>query len=115
MTDQEINEAVARKLGWYFCQSPAASSNQFHNPGQAYWVNREGSYYMSLPDFCRSISAAWHIVEWALSANYDVDIFSSPKYRGDEESFTCNIANATWQAEASTAPMAICLAFLKLP
>ena len=86
MTDTELNESVARKLGWL--RTPL---NEF------------------VPDYCHSIAAAWEIVE-KLRPNivlYDLGrkwVVSRSCYEGIGETL----------GEAATAPMAICLAFLKL-
>lgn len=113
MTDQEINEAVARKLGWNcVCNC---------HPGPSY--SCECFMYrceISKPkDYCHSIAAAWEIPNieslirlrdgrWSArfgdgasdGSYYEVGIYSDYDY-GE-------------MAIADTAPMAICLAFLKL-
>lgn len=107
MTDEEINEAVARKLGWH---QPTEGAN---------WVNFEGKSMPDLgiydftyyPDYCHSIQAAWEIVEMTHKNGFTIRF---------------SVARNTWiagygdygddldpQVEADTAPMAICLAFLK--
>lgn len=53
MTGQEINEAVARKLGW---ESYA---------GKKFWKRGEEIIEdVDLPNYCHSIAAAWEIVEF---------------------------------------------------
>ncbi len=90
-TNQEINEAVALKLGWFEVAEV--------------WMCPPGSneIFSKLPDYCTSIAAAWEIVE-------------------KQEYFKLVYAASSWRCEmgkikeyADTAPMAICLAFLKLP
>lgn len=91
MTDQEINEAVMLKLG------------------KPYAFERDSDR-----DYCHSIGAAWEIVE-----------FLAPKYFGvsighgtNPDFWQCEIHGEKWEKifeRADTAPMAICLAFLKLP
>ncbi len=97
MTDQEINEAVARKLGYMSDKTDPRS----------------------VTDYCRSIAAAWEVVESL--KNHSVTIRKADALTG----WYCNIFS--WQgypngekqpeieAEADTAPMAICLAFLISP
>ena len=95
MTDQELkvlsplalNEAVARKL----------------HPDEIIIISRAKNY-------CHSIEAAWEIVE-QINQTYGFVLGKS----GNKW-----IVSTTWDndiesiAEADTAPMAICLAFLKL-
>lgn len=91
MTDQEINEAVARKLGDRI---------------------RHDEHCCPIPDYCHSIAAAWEIVEHTLM-KYAFEIHSTPT------NYIAHFSGPTWKqlmtAEADAAPMAICLAFLKLP
>ena len=102
MNEREINEAVARKLG--------------------YNVQYDGIYWEAvpddvmaelhpLPDYCTQIAAAWEVVE-KMSGDYEVTINAAHR------KYWCHAAGPTWKqavhAEADTAPMAICLAFLKL-
>jgi hypothetical protein len=93
MTDSEINEAVAVKLG-------PSGKIQADYP---------------LP-YCTSIAAAWEVVEsvcrkdkwfelYRLKEEW-VCVFENTSFRGSPDSY---------EASAHTAPMAICLAFLKLP
>lgn len=94
MTDHEINEACARKLGWY--------------PVGIHWANQNNNYLIKNPsDYCHSIVAAW-------------EIFSTVKTMGsiyrNPDCYWCSFATVPerTEAQADTAPMAICLAFLKL-
>lgn len=105
MMDTEINESVARKLGWKECQCAPE-------------VRDEHRRYMPskhiMPNYCGNIAAAWEVVEY-LSKHY----FSVSVSHDDERDL--------WQcayeiredpaifATADTAPMAICEAFLKMP
>jgi hypothetical protein len=95
MTDQEINESVARKLGWEV-------------PG--YGTERSiKELFKCVPDYCHSIEAAWEII----SKNEGLILHKYPFRRPHWRS--CVIReNDEADAEAATAPMAICLAFLKL-
>lgn len=105
MTPEEINEAVARKLGW----SPPGPP-----PDSPTWKKPDGSYDF-VPDYSTDIKAAWEIVDKYISeSGWDFSLVGGERYGG------------IWQAnflhdqilishEALTAPMAIALAFLKLP
>jgi hypothetical protein len=103
MTDLEINEAVARKLGWVYHED--ASPLCWEMP-----INST-VYVRSYPDYCHSIAAAWEVVEF-VRGKYAFDLHSS------KEKFFVNLSGPTWKqmvsGEADTAPMAICLAFLEL-
>lgn len=109
MTNQEINEAVARKLG---CK--VISGGKLIVRPDA--IDEAPDY---MPDYCHSIEAAWEVVEHL--KNHSVSI-----HKTDPTSvWLCSIFS--WdgypraserkeevEAEADTAPMAICLSFLKL-
>lgn len=91
MTDQEINEAVARELGY-------VSASQV-----------PGIYYA---DYCHSIAAAWELID-NMTDRFDyVEVIKANTSR-----WSCGARNSTvwktWES-SDTAPMAICLAFLKL-
>lgn len=95
MTNAEINEAVAQKLLVDYC-------NDSDCPIETCPCEEK------LKDYAGSILAAWEIVE-----HFDKFVLA----RADAEWVCSNI----WDAHkpplgvADTAPMAICLAFLKLP
>lgn len=109
MTDQEINEAVARKLGWTqqphnVRAGPITQAWFWHSPGD----NVKG--YGVVPDFCHDIKAAWLIVEFLGAGAFQMH---SPNDGG----FFVRLGKmfpGTIGTDQS-APMAICLAFLKLP
>lgn len=105
MTDEEVNITVARKLGWEY--KPKDMSNFY---GYSDWISpwhvRE-----NLPDYCHSIEAAWEVVEYCLKLG-PIDLDGSD---GVFRFFVFNDKGPDYCAEADTAPMAICLAFLKLP
>lgn len=88
MTDQEINEAVAKKLGI----DPFSFERD---------ANR---------DYCHSIEAAWEILKTAIE--YECQL--TYHHWADGTDFWEASINEQ-KAEADTAPMAICKAFLKLP
>lgn len=102
-TDQEINEAVARKLGW---KSEKTIKHSNNNCGPDCRIIE---YDTTMPDYCHSIEAAWEIVDYQsgcmslrdLGLYWICEFFVSPEI------------NVTQRAD--TAPMAICLAFLKVP
>lgn len=65
------------------------------------------------PDYCHSIEAAWEIVEWCRTHKRQFHLDTT------NVSWYCLIGHSqngslVFPGEALTAPMAICLAFLKL-
>jgi hypothetical protein len=113
MTNQEINEAVARKLGWVFDNSKEAKwNNRFP------WYDAKGKGHLA-PGFTYSIEEAWEIVEHLGPRFHKLWRF------WDDGSYIFEISDGSLVVgppkidvvvgEADTAPMAICLAFLKLP
>jgi len=99
MTNQELNEAVARKLGW------KELGGRWSSPGLTGWKNIE------CPAYSTSIEAAWEIVErmeyMTLRHRYGLGL----------KGFVCQVdrnGQMVANEEADTAPMAICKAFLKL-
>lgn len=108
-TDQEINESVARGLGWVpplgKAWKPKVGEGQ---PFESIYWSRNGKFATErLPDYCHEIKAAWEIVEHCNMVTY----IQRPSVGGKE--WHVDIGNCGW-SEAGTAPMAICLAFLKL-
>ena len=91
MTNAEINEEVARKLGA---------------------MPKKDDYDQRPRDYCHSIAAAWEIVKqkelgWSLTKR---TIYPQPSWEA------CIFKDGKmFMSEADTAPMAIALAFLKLP
>lgn len=108
MTDQEINEQVARKLGWV-------------QDGNIGWIQPEPHPdgfligHAVLPDFCRSIEAAWEVVESYLcvSEEYYFCLEFNAMYWEAGWRTTDNNHAVGWSS-ADTAPMAIVKCFLKL-
>ncbi len=90
MSPTEINQAVARKLGWT------------HGWG-------EHGYHECFPYYCTSIEAAWEIVEKMPNGSVGKNIHGR---------WVCSygiIGSCDYSiVEADTAPMAICLAFLNV-
>jgi len=120
MTPEQINEAVAKKLGWtdicnrheigygikWVGNNPRKKRNNIPDGYRA---------FDSLPDFCRSIEAAWELVDnWNECGDFYLRRETIQKKINWQASFWFNGENkaAEW---ADTAPMAIALAFLKLP
>ena len=117
MTELEINETVAKKLGWII------NKTSDYLP----WYGRpngppESAMIRELPDYCRDIKAAWEIVEkfkgmglFQTDAGhwYCVSSFNLSEKSSDEWYFRAE--DNEYGMLANTAPLAICLAFLKLP
>lgn len=116
MTDEEVNIAVARKLGWTYEQNPNALTG--------YWERGE-DFFEVLPDYCHSIAAAWEVVEKMKPDSIAIEHFE--RGYGDTEKWRCVFSCSSpvcdcnddaeterYEATADTAPMAICKAFLKL-
>lgn len=108
---REINEAVARKLGWTIDKLSDFLP----------WYGRPDSHPLStmireLPNYCSDISAAWEIMEkqtnnFCVFRDWDTGEWC---VRYDDGAFNTTRHDFEFVA-ADTAPMAICLAFLKLP
>lgn len=104
-TKEELNEAVARKLGWQIMITGNIPAIMWR--GNA--MNQR-----EVPAYSTSIEAAWEIVEKVQNGN--------PRYRIDlswmDGKWACRLVTDPTEALkltfADTAPLAICLAFLKL-
>jgi len=119
MTDQEINEAVAQKLGWH-------QTDVFVSGGGtvARWSAAlpDGRVQEKLPDYCHDIKAAWEIVDYINSLPTRIGDKGHFYFqmRRDKQGYTVKLIpgefnkGSTIEATASIAPLAICLAFLKL-
>lgn len=112
MSPQAINEAVARGLGWIDSDLPVKGRG---------WIKLEvqpGSwtYLDAYPDYCHSIKAAWEILDSLVSRKRYVSI----EFESENNEWDCVLGadrrayEPDARAQASTTPMAICLAFLKL-
>lgn len=118
MTDVELNEAVARKLGWTDIDSWIRDGRQEDSPFVKGWI-KDGEVRVVLPDYNHSIEAAWEMLEGRCF--FLKRLFRRPADRKSYFVVLCGIQIGTdvegvWvQEEADTAPRAICLAFLKLP
>lgn len=107
MTDQELNEAIARKLGW--------TKHQDGQWNRSHELGGEVVMFGAFPDYCGSIQAAWEIVEH-VQKRWIVHVMGglNGKY------WHCDMrdhpaVNKVYVSEsADTASRAICEAFLKL-
>jgi Phage ABA sandwich domain len=112
MTDQELNEAVARKLGW--AQSSLlgwiSPSTQYRKPDDVICQKPNP------PDFCHSIQAAWEIVEFMSSRRIGTYLFGGigKAWHCDLHTHPAGQDDPGVSQSAYSAPMAICRAFLKL-
>lgn len=108
LSAREIDEAVARKLGW---EKKERELSGFKNVGPLYvWV-RPKDVRDKLPNYSTSIEEAWEILASLVEKGKCIQLNMSDKGVG------CWIGNKHFRehfGEADTAPFAICLAFLKL-
>lgn len=119
MTDQELNEAVARKLGWTDIKDRRELGYGIKwtgkNPNKDYSDLPEGyDSFDLLPSYSTDIAAAWEIVERLFESEWAMELESYPIGR----EWMCRLSQQgekTILGEASTAPRSICEAFLKLP
>ncbi len=100
-THAEINEQVALKLGY-----------EHIPPGSYYGKRDKDGNRISInfvQPYCDSIAAAWEICLFLKPLHF-VQVFEYPTWCG------CDIIKGQerYSARADTAPMAICLAYLKL-
>lgn len=107
MTDQEINEAVARELGYKKYHQDIEGAE-----GYDYWSDGKHQNKNDL-DFTTSIAAAWEIVEFMYEKGTSVILNGAY----DDRNWECSwiTGEVRYMRVADTAPKAICLAFLKLP
>jgi hypothetical protein len=92
---EDLNTLVARKLGKGHIQDG--------------WEK-----VCVIPAYSTSIAAAWEIVEWLFKTEWALNLKSYPIGR----EWICILTQQGEKnilAEATTAPLAICRAFLKLP
>lgn len=108
MTNKQINEAVAQRLGY------EKVKGLFGNPVlgtiQKYGWKIDGKILDRIPNYCGDIAAAWGI--WSVLMEAQVGKMKDGSYDALVRSYK---GGRYAEARASTAPMAICLAFLKLP
>lgn len=109
MTDQEINKAVAQRLGY---SVEVINGYRCKVLGQI----KEGISCCDLKSYCTDIRAAWEIVEHVLSEDKFFHLQMGDKNCEATICWHNTLAILkSYSAEADTAPMAIALAFLKLP
>lgn len=110
MTDGEINLAVAIKLGWV--KNEMGWQSPLQQRQYPAWSDFEP------PEYCYEMSVAWEIVSKITKdgeGRIAVELYSTNR------THICTIKK--WehsemliaQEKADSAPMAICLAFLKIP
>lgn len=103
MTDLEINEAVARKLGnteWTSGADGYKTIDELTNEEKCYMV----------PDYCHDIKAAWEIVERQKHNGFMMCLDNVDGFWVC--SFSSNKSLLKNAVQADTAPMAICKAIL---
>ncbi len=105
MTPQEINEQVARKLGWVFTTTER-------------WRSPEPNVSLTIYEphnYCTDIKAAWEVVE-SLHPQHGIGLTQhlQPPYGWSCTMWTAMTQEPDFTVRADTAPRAICLAFLKL-
>lgn len=106
MTYTEINEAVARKLGW----KPDTCKC---------WPGHTVHCEIAPKDYCHSIAAAWEVWD-KMSMKYFLTLETEAGEFGRNivKVWKNDGKDCGWVIEdiyANTAPLAICLAFFKLP
>lgn len=102
MTNQEINEAVARKLGWKECECEP----QYRAEHTAYMPGKH-----IMPNYTGSIQAAWEIINQFHAVTIGTEL-------REKDCWFCELSpqiGPRVRVYAETAPLAICEAFLKLP
>lgn len=112
MTNQEINEQVARKLGWteLFLSENIGCMDI---AGKRHLTDRMNS---TVPKYCERIEAAWEIVG-TFHPRLGMSLYQhlQPPYGWTCLIYTTMTEEPTARERADTAPLAICKAFLKLP
>lgn len=105
MTNTEINEAVARKLGYERVGANVAAFG-----GGSMWKTPDRKLIVDElnMDYCHSIAAAWEIVEFCKN-----DIKMASDFQWELLEVT-NSSDDSFEIFDIT-PMSICQAFLKLP
>lgn len=112
LSDQELNEAVAKKLG-YTLQEVEGSEIKL-------WCKYSDPNGWPVPrNYCHSIQAAWEIVEYLRPKGIEICISCDSALTPSPRWYCQFGPNGLGQPglidhEADTAPRAICEAFLKL-
>jgi hypothetical protein len=118
MTNTEINEAIARKLGWtqiQFKMRNGHKSEQLEGVRLPPIDTPTCPMFSDIPNYCTNIADAWEIVEKSFSSFYMWYDECSETWTVDADCCRVTKESCKWKAHADTAPHAICLAFLKLP
>jgi len=112
MTDQEINEAVARKLGaTYAGTRTSLITKKEIQLWDWHGFDVDSGWFLGpspMADFCHKINEAWAIVDYLRKQGIDINIFVS------ERTVMISRQYDEILADHEEAPMAICLYFLKL-
>ena len=109
MTDEETNDAVAKKMGWEKVVGPAPMHH-------VVWI-RKGNFGNGTelpPAYAFDIKAAWEIVERFKPTNAIVLNQHIQSEQWSCQMWTAMTEEPDFTVTADTAPMAICRAFLKL-
>lgn len=111
MTNEEINIAVARKLGWKEC----GCAPEHRAAHKAYMPSKH-----TMPSYSTSIEAAWAIAEKRQMVLTHLRIVPSDReafwrWKVEIQIGPAHLEDAFVYAEADTAALAICEAFLKVP
>lgn len=110
MTPEEVNETVALKLGWEKVVGPAPMHRTI-------WIRKgnygEGQQYA--PTYTTDIKSAWEIVERVFTSFYLLWDETTGTWFAKWDNQHRTEESCRYKAEADTAPMAICLAYLKMP
>lgn len=107
-----LNEAVARKLGWVQCCNPKTMEH-----GKIIdcfgWSKGGSHFHQPYPAYSTSIAAAWEIIQDMPGVQVWSNIDTDPKAWHCTMWNEKDMAGNTVVADAETAPLAICKAFLK--
>lgn len=107
----ELNEQVARKLGWTNLHKFDVLPHLLGEPNGAKseYPNEDG--IAKVPDYCGSIEAAWEIVEF-IGKTHSMSMY----WLGKEDGSRFWRVGITGKAleDADTAPLSIVKAFLKM-
>lgn len=110
MTDSEldsINEQVAKALGFVQREAFGVFGSKL-----CWFRTQQESNYIDLPDYSRSIEAAWEAVEFASKNGYRLEYLSQSELGNWKCSFLKEFFSV--QSVKTTAPLAVCGAFLLL-
>jgi len=117
MNNTELNEAVARKLGWTKATDEHCHKYAGNHFPKGHWCKNDDATYSPQP-YSTDIAAAWEIVEHVNQnglGHWLIFQTQCSGFRTWAAGITDRPGVESVDAEATTAPHAICLAFLKLP